>query len=129
MTRRHRRCLKGERLRIGFPHGHCKTTILVAGLRMTGMIAPMVLGCPIDGNWFEAYVTKVLVAELRPGGVVITDNLSRYKRALVRPGIKAAGATLRVLLPYSPDCNSIEKAFSALKAMLRKVCERTFVGL
>ena len=120
MTRSHGRCAKGERLRMGFPHGHRKTTTLVAGLRMTGMVAPMVLDGPINGDWFEAYVTRVLVPELKPGDVVIMDNLSSHKRASVRERIEAAGTTLRFLPPYSPDFNPIEKAFSKLKAMLRK---------
>lgn len=129
MTRSHGRCSKGERLRIGFPHGHRKTTTLVAGLRMTGMVAPMVLEGPINGGWFEAYVTQVLIPDLQPGDVVIMDNLSSHKRALVRERIEAAGATLRFLPPYSPDFNPIEKAFSKLKAMLRKAEERTVNSL
>ena len=129
MTRSHGRCAKGERLRMGFPHGHRKTTTLVAGLRMTGMVAPMVLDGPINGDWFEAYVTQVLVPELRPGDVVIMDNLSSHKRTSVRDKIEAAGATLRFLPPYSPDFNPIEKAFSRLKAMLRKAATRTIDGL
>ena len=114
---------------MGYPHGHRKTTTLVAGLRMTGMIAPMVLDGPINGDWFEAYVTKVLVPELRPGDVVIMDNLSSHKRAAVQEKIEAAGATLRFLPPYSPDFNPIEKAFSKLKANLRKAAEHTIHGL
>ncbi|MFC6928876.1 IS630 family transposase, partial [Novosphingobium lubricantis] len=129
MTRSHGRCAKGERLRMGYPHGHRKTTTLVAGLRMTGMVAPMVLDGPINGDWFEAYVAQVLVPELRPGDVVIMDNLSSHKRPAVRDRIEAAGATLRFLPPYSPDFNPIEKAFSRLKAMLRKAGERTVSGL
>ena len=129
MTRSHGRCAKGERLRMGFPHGHRKTTTLVAALRMTGMVAPMVLDGPINGDWFEAYVVRVLVPELRPGDVVIMDNLSSHKRASVRKLIEQAGATLRFLPPYSPDFNPIEKAFSKLKAMLRKIGERTVNGL
>ena len=129
MTRSHGRCAKGERLRMGFPHGHRKTTTLVAGLRMTGMIAPMVLDGPINGDWFEAYVAQMLVPELRPGDIVIMDNLSSHKRASVQVLIEAAGATLRFLPPYSPDFNPIEKAFSRLKAMLRKAGERTVSGL
>ncbi|MFN4019658.1 MAG: IS630 family transposase [Erythrobacter sp.] len=129
MTRSHGRCPKGERLRMGFPHGHRKTTTLVAGLRMTGMVAPMVLDGPINGDWFEAYVTQVLVPELHPGDIVIMDNLSSHKRAAVKERIEAAGATLRFLPPYSPDFNPIEKAFSRLKAMLRKAGERTVRGL
>ena len=72
---------------------------------MTGMVAPMVLDGPINGDWFEAYVTKVLTPELRPGDVVIMDNLSSHKRDAVRERIEAAGATLRFLPPYSPDFN------------------------
>ena len=96
---------------------------------MTGMVAPMVRDGPINGDWFEAYVAQVLVPELRPGDVVIMDNLSSHKRASVRERIEAAGATLRFLPPYSPDFNPIEKAFSRLKAMLRKAGERTVSGL
>lgn len=101
MTRSHGRCAKGERLRMGFPHGH-RITTLVAGLRMTGMVAPMVLDGPINGDWFEAYVTQVLVPELRPGDIVVMDNLSSHKRASVRERIEAAGATLRFLPPLQP---------------------------
>jgi transposase len=114
---------------MGYPHGHRKTTTLVAGLRMTGMVAPMVLDGPINGDWFEAYVAQVLVPELRPGDIVIMDNLSSHKRPAIRDRIAAAGATLRFLPPYSPDFNPIEKAFSRLKAMLRKAGERTVNGL
>ena len=129
MTRSHGRCARGERLRMGYPHGHRKTTTLVAGLRMTGMVAPMVLNGPINGDWFEAYVAQVPVPELPPGDVVIMDNLSSHKRAAVKERIEAVGATLRFLPPYSPDFNPIEKAFSRLKAMLRKAGERTVNGL
>lgn len=129
MARTHGRCPKGERLRMGFPHGHRKTTTLVAGLRMTGMVAPMVLDGPINGIWFEAYVRQVLVPELRPGDIVVMDNLSSHKSAVVRDLIKAAGASLLFLPPYSPDFNPIEKAFAKLKALLRKEAERTVSGL
>ncbi len=129
MTRRHGRCAKGERLRMRFPHVHRKITTLVAGLRITGMVAPMVLDGPINGDWFEAYVTQVFIPELRPGDILIMDNLSSHKRATVREKLEAAGATLRFLPPYSPDFNLIEKAFSRLKATLRKIVERTVGGL
>ena len=129
MTRGYGRCRRGERLRMGYPHGHRKTTILVAGLRMTGMVAPMVLDGPINGDWFEAYVDRVLVPDLRRGDVVIMDNLPSHKRTSVRERIEAAGARLMFLPPYSPDFNSIEKAFARLKAMLRKAGERTVSGL
>jgi transposase len=129
MTRSHGRCRRGERLRMGFPHGHRKTTTLLAGLRTSGMVAPMVLDGPVNGEGFEAYVAQVLVPELRQGDVVIMDNLSSHKRATVRERIEAAGAKLLFLPPYSPDFNPIEKAFAKLKALLRKAAERTVPGL
>ena len=129
MARTHGRCRKGERLRMGFPHGHRKTTTLVAGLRNTGMVAPLVIDGPINGEWFEAYVAQVLVPTLKPGDVVILDNLSSHKRPAARELIEAVGATMMFLPPYSPDFNPIEKAFSKLKALLRKAAERTVTGL
>lgn len=129
MARSHGRCRRGERLRMGFPHGHRKTTTLVAGLRLSGMVAPMVLDGPINGDWFEAYVRHVLAPTLRPGDIVIMDNLSSHKRVAARQLIEAAGAELRFLPPYSPDFNPIEMAFSKLKALLRKAAERTVDGL
>ena len=129
MTRSHGRCRKGERLRMGYPHGHRKTTMLVAGLRKTGMVAPMTLDGPINGDWFEAYVRHILIPTLRPGDVVIMDNLSSHKRASVREMIEAVGARLLFLPPYSPDFNPIEMAFAKLKALLRKAAERTVNGL
>lgn len=129
MARTHGRCLKGERLRMGFPHGHRKTTTLVAGLRNTGMVAPLVIDGPINGEWFEAYVGQVLVPTLKPGDVVILDNLSSHKRLAAREIIEAVGARLMFLPPYSPDFNPIEKAFSKLKALLRKAAEPTVSDL
>ena len=129
MARTHGRAPKGERLRAGVPHGHWKTTTFVAGLRHTGMVAPMVLDGPIDGATFRAYVERVLVPELRPGDVVILDNLGSHKGPHVRAAIEAAGARLLHLPPYSPDFNPIEQAFAKLKALLRKAAERTVGGL
>jgi transposase len=129
MARSHGRCRRGERLRMGFPHGHRKTTTLVAALRKSGMVAPMTLDGPINGDWFEAYVRHVLVPALRPGDVVIMDNLSSHKRASVQDMIEAAGARLMFLPPYSPDFNPIEMAFAKLKALLRKAAVRTVRGL
>ena len=93
------------------------------------MVAPMVLDGPVNGEWFEAYVAQVLVPELKPGDIVVMDNLSSHKRAAVRERIEAAGASLLFLPPYSPDFNPIEKAFAKLKALLRKAAERTVSGL
>jgi transposase len=129
MARTHGRCARGERLRAGVPHGHWKTTTFVAGLRLSGIAAPFVLDGPINRNAFEIYVAKVLVPELKPGDIVVMDNLSSHKGATVRAMIEAAGASLLYLPPYSPDFNPIEKAFSKLKAHLRKAAERTVSGL
>jgi len=129
MARRHGRCRRGERLRSGVPHGHWKTTTLIAGLRRTGMVAPMVLDGPINRDAFVAYVRQVLVPGLSPGDIVIMDNLSSHKAPAARDVIEAAGAKLLFLPPYSPDFNPIEQAFSKLKAHLRKAAERTIHGL
>jgi transposase len=129
MARRYGRALRGRRLRVGVPHGHWKTTTFVAGLRRSGLIAPFVLDGPINRHAFETYVARVLVPELRPGDVVIMDNLPSHKGPRVRELIEAAGASLRYLPPYSPDFNPIENAFAKLKALLRKAAERTVEGL
>ena len=129
MARRYGRAPRGERLRVGVPHGHWKTTTFVAGLRLTGMVAPMVLDGPINGVSFQAYIDQVLVPELRPGDIVVMDNLGSHKGVGVREAIEAAGANLLYLPPYSPDFNPIENAFSKLKALLRKAAERTVEGL
>jgi transposase len=129
MARSHGRAPRGERLRMGVPFGHWKTTTLVAGLRLSGIVAPMVLDGPINQRTFEAYVEQILVPELKPGDIVIMDNLSSHKSPAVRTAIEAAGAELRFLPPYSPDFNPIEKAFAKLKALLRKAAERTVDGL
>jgi transposase len=128
MARTHGWAPRGERLRAPVAHGHWKTTTFVAGLRNTGMVAPMVLDGPINGEFFQTYVDQVLVPELRPGDVVVMDNLGSHKGAGVRAAIEAAGANLLHLPPYSPDFNPIENAFSKLKAALRKAAERTLNG-
>lgn len=129
MARTRGRALRGERLRAAIPHGHWKTTTFVAGLRNTGMVAPMVLDGPINGVAFQTYVDQVLVPELRPGDIVVMDNLGSHKGPGVRAAIEAAGARLLYLPPYSPDFNPIENAFAKLKAMLRRAAERTVDGL
>ena len=109
MARRYGRALRGRRLRVGVPHGRWKTITVVAGLRTSGVVAPFVLDGPINRAAFEAYVEKVLVPELRPGDVVILDNLSSHKGPSVRALIEAAGASLLYLPPYSPDFNPDRK--------------------
>ena len=116
---------KGERLRAGVPHGHWKRTTFIAGLRLSGLSAPMVLDGSINGTSFLDYVKRVLVPTLSPGETVVADNLSSHKGDEVRKAIEAAGATIRFLPPYSPDFNPIEKAFSKLKALLRRAAERS----
>jgi transposase len=129
MARRYGRAPRGQRLRMSVPHGHWKTTTFVGALRLTGMVAPMVLDGPINGRAFQAYVDQVLVPELKPGDVVVMDNLGSHKGADVRAAIEAAGASLLYLPPYSPDFNPIENAFAKLKVFLRKAAERTVEGL
>ncbi|GBR01198.1 transposase [Asaia lannensis NBRC 102526] len=112
------------------PHGHWKTTTFIAGLRLIGIVAPMVLDGPINGRRaFLTYVERVLVPDLRPGDIVVMDNLSSHKGPGVQAAIEAAGASLRFLPPYSPDFNPIEMAFSKLKAHLRRAAEHTSDGL
>ena len=120
---------RGQRCRASIPHGHWKTTTFTAGLRLNGMVAPMVLDGPMFGNAFIAYVEQVLVPELSQGDIVIMDNLPAHKVTGVRQAIEKVGATLRYLPPYSPDFNPIEMAFSKLKAILRKAAARTITEL
>ena len=129
MARRGGRAPRGERLRAGIPYGHWKTTTFLAGLRITGMTAPMVLDGPINCLAFQAYVEQVLVPELSPGDIVVMDNLSSHKGPAVCQAIAATGARLLYLPPYSPDFNPIENAFAKLKALLRKAAEPTVDGL
>jgi transposase len=120
---------KGERLRMGVPHGHWKRTTLIAALRSTGLTAPLVLDGSINGASFLDYVKRVLVPTLSPGEIVVADNLSSHKSDQVREAIEAAGATMRFLPAYSPDFNPIEKAFAKLKALLRRAAERSVEAL
>ncbi len=109
MARVRGRAPKGERLGASIPHGRWKTTTFVAGLRLTGMVAPMVLDGPNNGLSFQAYVDQVLVPAITPGDIVIMDNLGSHKRPNARASIEAAGGRLLHLPPYSPDFNPIEK--------------------
>ena len=120
MTRTHGRSAVGQRLVASVPHGHWKTLTFVAALRCDGITAPCVFDGPIDGVSFLAWVIQFLVPILRHGDVVVMDNLSSHKAAAVRRAIRAAGALLIFLPPYSPDLNPIEQAFSQLKTLLRK---------
>jgi transposase len=129
MARLYGRSPRGERCRAAVPHGHWKTTTFTAGLRSDGLVAPFVLDGPMDGDAFRAYVEQLLSPELRPGDLVIMDNLPAHKVHGVREAIEAVGANLLYLPPYSPDFNPIEMAFSKLKAILRAAAARTIPEL
>lgn len=129
MTRRWGWSDVGERALGHAPGGHWKTTTFLAGLCAEGLIAPFVIDGPINGEAFRAYVEHVLVPELKPGDIVILDNLSSHKDAEAARLVAAAGAQLLFLPPYSPDLNPIEMMFAKLKALLRKAGARTVEGL
>jgi transposase len=125
MARRYGRCPAFERLVAAVPHGHWHTTTFIAGLRQTGIIAPLVLDGPLTGPTFRADVEQFLAPALEPGDVVVLDNLTAHKVDGVRQAIAAAGASILYLPPYSPDLNPIEQLFAKLKALLRKAAART----
>jgi transposase len=129
LARKAGRCRRGRRLRAAVPHGHYKTVTLVAGLCLRGLVASKVYDRPINAVLFEEWVENCLVPTLSKGDIVIMDNLPAHKGPRVEELIRGAGAELRYLPPYSPDMNPIEKAFSKLKAYLRKIAERTVAGL
>lgn len=125
MTRTHGWCERGKRLNAKVPNGHWKTLTFIAALRHDRIDAPAVFDRPINGESFLAYVTQSLVRTLKPGDIVIADNLGSHKGKAVRDAVTAAGATLAFLPPYSPDLNPIEQMFAKLKTMLRKANART----
>jgi len=129
MTRRYGRAPRGKRCIGSAPHGHWKTTTFVGALRCCRLTAPMVTDGPLDGEMFLAYVRKFLCPTLASGDIVILDNLSSHKVAGVKEAIRATGATVLYLPPYSPDLNPIEKFFSKLKALLRKAAKRSIDAL
>jgi transposase len=123
------RARRGQRLVEKVPHGHWKTTTFVAALRNSGLTAPLVVDGPIDGRLFLAYVQQHLAPTLRPGDIVVLDNLSSHKVAGVRQEIEAVGAQVAYLPPYSPDFNPIEQVFAKLKSLVRSAKQRTVEGL
>jgi transposase len=116
---------RGQKLVAKAPHGHWKTLTFLAALRSDRIDAPCVLDGPINGESFTAYVVQFLVPTLKPGDIVIMDNLGSHKGVAVRKAIRAAGAKLLFLPPYSPDLNPIEQVFAKLKLLLRKAAERS----
>jgi transposase len=125
MVRLRGRAPRGERLIDKTPHGHWKTTTLIAALGVEGVRCSTVVDGPIDGDVFEAFVAQVLVPQLQPGDVVVLDNLSSHKRQRTRERIEAAGAQLLFLPPYSPDLNPIEMVFAKVKQLLRGLACRS----
>ena len=125
MTRTHGRCAKGQRLVAKAPFGKWRTLTFLAALRCDGLTAPCVIDGPINGVIFRAYVEQALVPTLKPGDLVVMDNLGSHKGKGVRKAIQAAGAKLFFLPPYSPDLNPIEQAFAKMKTLLRKADART----
>ena len=119
------RSRRGERLVAKVPHGRWHTLTFLAALRSDRIDAPCVIDGPINGESFRAYVEQILIPTLKPGDIVIIDNLGSHKGKSVRRAIRAAGAKLFFLPPYSPDLNPIEQVFAKLKTLLRKAAERT----
>lgn len=116
---------RGQKLVARAPFGHWRTLTFLAALRHDRIDAPCVLDGPINGLSFTAWVEQFLVPTLAPGDIVIMDNLGSHKGAAVRNAIRAVGAKLLYLPPYSPDLNPIEQVFAKLKLLLRKAAERS----
>ncbi len=125
MTRTHGWSARGERLIAKVPHGHWHTTTFLAALRHDRIDAPCLFDGPINGELFLAYVERLLAPTLKPGDIVILDNLGSHKGKAVRKAIRATGAKLIFLPKYSPDLNPIEQVFAKLKTLLRKAGART----
>jgi transposase len=129
MARLRGRSLKGQRLLSKVPFGHWKTQTFIAGLRCDALTAPFVIDAPMDRRIFETYVETQLAPTLGPGDVVVLDNLPAHKSAAAEQAVRAMGAWLLFLPPYSPDLNPIEMAFAKLKALLRARAVRTIDAL
>lgn len=129
MTRRYGRGFAGERVREATPAGHWRTLTLLGAMSSQGLIATMTVEAPTDREVFLAYLEQVLCPQLKPGQVVVMDNLSSHKVTGVRELIEAAGAELLYLPPYSPDFNPIEKCWAKLKQTLRALKARSLDAL
>lgn len=116
---------KGKRLPGFAPHGHWRTLTFVGALRHDGLAAPCVFDGPINGTCFRAYVEQVLLPTLKPGDIVVMDNLGSHKSSAVKQMIRSAGARLHYLPPYSPDLNPIEQTFAKIKHCMRLAQERS----
>jgi len=125
MTRLYGRAKDGQRAVDDAPSGHWCTTTMISSVRWDGSTACMVVDGATTKDIFKAYVENILLPTLRPGDVVVLDNLSSHKNQEVRDLIESAGAELWFLPPYSPDLNPIEKMWSKVKSILRKLKART----
>ena len=129
MTRRYARAPRGVRVHESTPEGNWKILTILGAMSLRGMIATMTIEAATDADIFLAYLDQILCPALRPGDVVVMDNLSSHKVAGVRERIEVAGAELLYLPPYSPDLNPIEKAWAKLKQLLRTAKARTAEAL
>ncbi len=129
MTRRYGRARRGKRVDAAVPHGHWKVLTLTAAVRLDGVGGCLVLDGATDAMVFETYSERLLAPALGPGDIVILDNLSSHKHDPAIEAIRAAGAEIRFLPPYSPDLNPIEKMFSKVKEYLRAAAARTVEDL
>jgi transposase len=129
MTRGYARASGGRRVHEATPGGHWKILTILSALSLGGLLATMTIEEATDGDIFLAYIEQVLGPKLRPGDVVVMDNLSAHKVAGIAELIQAAGAELLYLPPYSPDLNPIEKAWAKLKQLLRSTKARTAEAL
>ncbi len=125
MTRLRGRAPRGQRLVAKVPHGHWMTTTLIAALGVEGVRCATVVDGAVNRDVFDAFVEQVLVPELRPGDVVVLDNLSSHRSEHARRLIESRDARLEFLPPYSPDLNPIEMVFSKIKQLLRSTACRT----
>ena len=129
MTRAGGRCPVGERLVTPVPHGHWRVLTTIAAMTVDGMLAAVTVDAATDADVFRAFVRDALVPALRPGQLVVMDNLSSHKVPGVVELIESAGCRVRYLPPYSPDLNPIENAFSKIKARLKRLAARTVEAL
>lgn len=129
MTRLYGRAPAGQRVVSKVPHGHWKTCTMLCAVRLGGPLAAVTLDGAVDADTFRVYIREVLAPQLRPGDVVVLDNLQAHKASGVKQAIEAAGASLIYLPPYSPDFNPIENMWSKVKSHLRRLAARTFETL
>ena len=129
MTRSHARAPRGQRAHAHVPKNWGDSVTLVAAVRLDGLVGPQLIRGSMTGEAFESYIEQCIVPELKPGDVLLLDNLGAHKRTRVRELIEAAGATICFLPPYSPDTNPIELVWSKVKALLRGAAARCFDSL